>query len=342
MTMNFNFLRIGLVALLSGAMAFGAMAQKKNEKANPTNPSNDKDRVIVMSKKELAETVSRIVEETLKEEEVVVQNNRIDNLIQNRKDRDILTLLLQYRNLQNMFANVMAPQCNGCHQATCSHSQPQTNNVAQTPSSQKDLETLAQLRELEQEIIQLRSMVSNRPSGQNADIMNKLNDINSDLQKRPNADNAEILKSLNDLNRDLQARLQALENKSNNEDDMLRRREEALANRNPARSDVQMMRSVYFKINSDQLSVEGASAIKNVAQFVANNPRSLVLVYGYASIDGPVQHNNELSERRAVSVVKALREAGVPEVAIVKYANGVDTMPAEKENARRVDMQVIF
>lgn len=334
--MNFHFLRAGMAIFLSSAMAFGAMAQQEKTSSKTAPQQNDKDRVIVMSKKELAETISRIVEETLQEEEVVENRNSIDNLIQTGKDRDILTLLLQYRNLQSMFSRVMGSQDPCLHQGSCIHTQPQTNNVPQairSESSPRDLETLAQLRDLEQEVIQLRSELSRRER----------------VANNPTQDNSDIINSLNDLNRDLQARLQALEDKTSKtnqapqvDEDLLRRREEALASRNFARSDVQLMRSVYFQVNSDKLSSEGVSAIKNVANFVANNPRALVLVYGYASIDGPVQYNNELSDRRASSVEKALKEAGVPEVAIVKYGSGVDSVPTEKENARRVDMQVIF
>ena len=109
-----------------------------------------------------------------------------------------------------------------------------------------------------------------------------------------------------------------------------------------SRNNVQLSRSVFFKVNSDVINAEGLEAVRNVADFVINDPRALVLVYGYASIDGPVGFNNKLAAKRAASVIKALQEAGVPAVAIKRYDNGVDTTPAKRTDARRVDMDVIY
>ena len=109
-----------------------------------------------------------------------------------------------------------------------------------------------------------------------------------------------------------------------------------------SRNNVQLSRSVFFKVNSDVLNAEGLEAVRNVADFVIGDPRALVLVYGYASIDGPVDFNNKLAAKRAASVIKALQAAGVPAAAIKRYDNGVDTTPAKRTDARRVDMDVIY
>ena len=109
-----------------------------------------------------------------------------------------------------------------------------------------------------------------------------------------------------------------------------------------SRNNVQLSRSIFFKVNSDVINAEGLEAVRNVADFVINDPRALVLVYGYASIDGPVDFNNRLAAKRAASVIKALQAAGVPAAAIKRYDNGVDTTPAKRTDARRVDMDVIY
>ena len=365
---------VGLcVILLSAAVSTSVEAQQDKRQA----PRQKRDRtervdkgerdgreqVVVMTKQELATLISAIVTAAEEEDssEEVVSNSQTtqqqdinvssgkrcthrydraytdderfaqqrDITITSNKDRDLLYLLLQYHNLNAMkasmpnFAQPIMQPGQPISWGGQTYYPAGSNNVviaqgaqpfapAQTTQAREDKAN--QIQALEEEIARLKvaQQTPQRNDDQIAQQLAALRQQIDELEKAPaqapvyNYDNRQVI------------------------------------HQDRSRNNVQLSRSVFFKVNSDVLNAEGLEAVRNVADFVIGDPRALVLVYGYASIDGPVDFNNRLAAKRAASVIKALQAAGVPAAAIKRYDNGVDTTPAQRTDARRVDMDVIY
>lgn len=328
---------VGLcVILLSAAVSTSVEAQqdkrqaprqKRNRTERVVKGERDRrEKVVVMTKQELATLVNAIVtaaEEKDATEEVrkpaCTHAQQRDITITDDKDRDLLYLLLQYHNLNAMKASVPT-----FAQPVMQAGQPiswggqlyypaGSNNLVVTQGAQGTNDA-DKIKALEDELARLKNAQQNpqRNDDQIAQQLAALRSQIDELEKAPaqtpvyNYDNRRVI------------------------------------HQDRSRNNVQLSRSVFFKVNSDVLNAEGLEAVRNVADFVIGDPRALVLVYGYASIDGPVDFNNRLAAKRAASVIKALQEAGVPAAAIKRYDNGVDTTPAKRTDARRVDMDVIY
>ena len=335
---------VGLcVILLSAAVSTSVEAQQDKRQA----PRQKRDRtervdkgergrrekVVVMTKQELATLVSAIVtaaeENDAEEQQYSTCPQERDITITSNKDRDLLYLLLQYHNLNAMKASapifaqpIMQPgqpiswggqtyyPAGSSHVVIAQGAQP----FAPTQTTQAREDKANQIQALEEEIARLKvaQQTPQRNDDQIAQQLAALRQQIDELEKAPaqapvyNYDNRQVI------------------------------------HQDRSRNNVQLSRSVFFKVNSDVLNAEGLEAVRNVADFVIGDPRALVLVYGYASIDGPVDFNNKLAAKRAASVIKALQAAGVPAAAIKRYDNGVDTTPAKRTDARRVDMDVIY
>ena len=338
---------VGLcVILLSAAVSTSVEAQQDERQAPrqkrdrtervDKGERDGREKVVVMTKQELATLISAIVTAAEEEEENSAQEQQYstcpekrDITITSNKDRDLLYLLLQYHNLNAMKASmpnfaqpIMQPgqpiswggqtyyPAGSSNVVIAQGAQPFA--PAQTAQAKEDKAN--QIQALEEEIARLKvaQQTPQRNDDQIAQQLAALRQQIDELEKAPaqapvyNYDNRQVI------------------------------------HQDRSRNNVQLSRSVFFKVNSDVLNAEGLEAVRNVADFVIGDPRALVLVYGYASIDGPVDFNNRLAAKRATSVIKALQAAGVPAAAIKRYDNGVDTTPAKRTDARRVDMDVIY
>lgn len=316
---------VGLcVILLSAAVSTPVEAQRDRRDA-PRQKCDRTERIekgergqrekeVVMTKQELAMLINAIVTAAEEDEMSNACPQQRDITITSNKDRDLLYLLLQYHNLNAMKAS--APIYTQPGQPINVGGQlyyPAGSNlvVAQGAQGMNDAD---KVKALEEELARLKAAQQNpqrdddQIAQQLAALRSQLNELEKASEKAPvyNYDNRRVI------------------------------------HQDRSRNNVQLSRSVFFKVNSDVINAEGLEAVRNVADFVINDPRALVLVYGYASIDGPVDFNNKLAAKRAASVIKALQEAGVPAAAIKRYDNGVDTTPAKRTDARRVDMDVIY
>ena len=316
---------VGLcVILLSAAVSTPVEAQRDRRDA-PRQKRDRTERVqkgerdqrekeVVMTKQELATLINAIVTAAEEDEMSNACPQQRDITITNNKDRDLLYLLLQYHNLNAMKASV--PIYTQPGQPINVGGQlyyPAGSNLVVTQGAQATNDA-DKIKALEEELARLKA-----------------------AQQEPQRDDDQIAQQLAAL----RSQLNELE-KASNEPPVYNYDNRKIIHQDRSRNNVQLSRSVFFKVNSDVINAEGLEAVRNVADFVINDPRALVLVYGYASIDGPVDFNNKLAAKRAASVIKALQEAGVPAAAIKRYDNGVDTTPAKRTDARRVDMDVIY
>lgn len=318
---------VGLcVILLSAAVSTPVEAQRDRRQA----PRQKRDRTerferserdrrekeVVMTKQELATLINAIVTAAEEDEMNNTCPQQRDITITNNKDRDLLYLLLQYHNLNAMKATPVYTQPGQPINVGGQLYYPAGSNLVVTQGAQgaQGTNDVDKIKALEEELARLKAAQQNpqrdddQIAQQLAALRNQLNELEKASEKAPvyNYDNRRVI------------------------------------HQDRSRNNVQLSRSVFFKVNSDVINAEGLEAVRNVADFVINDPRALVLVYGYASIDGPVDFNNRLAAKRAASVIKALQEAGVPAAAIKRYDNGVDTTPAKRTDARRVDMDVIY
>ena len=318
---------VGLcVILLSAAVSTPVEAQRDRRQA-PRQKRDRTERVerserdrrekeVVMTKQELATLINAIVTAAEEDEMNNTCPQQRDITITNNKDRDLLYLLLQYHNLNAMKATPVYTQPGQPINVGGQLYYPAGSNlvVAQGAQGAQGTNDVDKIKALEEELARLKAAQQNpqrdddQIAQQLAALRSQLNELEKASEKAPvyNYDNRRVI------------------------------------HQDRSRNNVQLSRSVFFKVNSDVINAEGLEAVRNVADFVINDPRALVLVYGYASIDGPVDFNNRLAAKRAASVIKALQEAGVPAAAIKRYDNGVDTTPAKRTDARRVDMDVIY
>ena len=324
--MTKNSIIVGLCVIFLSAVVSTPVEAQRDKRQEPRHDRNRTEQVqrgpqekkVVMTKQELATLISAIVkatEENDAQEETIhpysTCSQQRDIQITNKKDRDLLLLLLQYHNL-----NAMRSSAAAYAQPMTQAGQPinwggQLYYPADIATRIKALEEeLVHLRATQQEALQRapKAQQDNQVAQQLAALRNQINELEKASTQQPiyNYD----------------------------------QHQEIYQDR--SRNNVQLSRSIFFKVNSDVINEEGLEAVKNVADFVINDPRAIVLVYGYASIDGPVAFNNSLAAKRAASVIKALQSAGVPAAAIKRYDNGVDTTPTKRTDARRVDMDVIY
>ena len=73
---------------------------------------------------------------------------------------------------------------------------------------------------------------------------------------------------------------------------------------------------IYFDFKSTRLRAEAARLLQDKAAQMERTSTWMVLIQGYADIQGPVEYNRQLAQRRAETVKQFLVELGVPDTAI--------------------------
>lgn len=84
---------------------------------------------------------------------------------------------------------------------------------------------------------------------------------------------------------------------------------------------------VYFGHNDTQFAAASKQVVQQVADEIKKSPVEEILIHGHTDRSGSTQYNLNLSEKRALSVLEALLELGVPRN-ILKYFAFGETDPA--------------
>lgn len=87
---------------------------------------------------------------------------------------------------------------------------------------------------------------------------------------------------------------------------------------------VNMPQDVLFAVDSAALRPDLTRDIKAVAQNLLRYPNSQIQIVGHTDNTGSASYNQDLSQRRAVSVANVLRESGVPNGRIAAFGRGED------------------
>lgn len=87
---------------------------------------------------------------------------------------------------------------------------------------------------------------------------------------------------------------------------------------------VNMPQDLLFAVDSASLRPDLTSDLRTVASSLLKYPNSRIEVIGHTDNTGSAAYNQDLSQRRAVSVAGVLRESGVPGGRIAAYGRGED------------------
>ena len=96
---------------------------------------------------------------------------------------------------------------------------------------------------------------------------------------------------------------------------------------------VNMPQDLLFTTDSATLRPDLTRDIKAIAANLQQYPSSQIEIVGHTDDTGSSAYNQDLSQRRAVSVANVLREAGVPNSRIAAYGKGEDQPLANATNA---------
>ncbi len=106
---------------------------------------------------------------------------------------------------------------------------------------------------------------------------------------------------------------------------------------------------IWFDFDSDKPKLKPADVVDKIAAVLLEHPEQMVLVYGHASKEGSQEYNQNLSERRAASIVRLLKKKGVPSDQIVSKGFGYTQQYDDSENPyhdisldRRVEIIPVF
>ena len=104
----------------------------------------------------------------------------------------------------------------------------------------------------------------------------------------------------------------------------------------------EIRRDVFFVINSNKITSNEESKIKEVVDFLNANPEAKVVVTGYADAGtGNDRINDAIAAKRAAAVVKALKEKyGIEEARITEDSKGARVQPFSENDKNRVTIMV--
>ena len=98
---------------------------------------------------------------------------------------------------------------------------------------------------------------------------------------------------------------------------------------------VNMPQDLLFATDSASVRPDLTRDLKTVAASLLKYPNSRIEVIGHTDNSGSAAYNQDLSQRRAVSVANVLRESGVPNGRIAAYGRGEDQPSDDQPDARR-------
>jgi len=107
---------------------------------------------------------------------------------------------------------------------------------------------------------------------------------------------------------------------------------------------VNMPQDLLFAVDSATLRPDLTRDIRTVASNLLRYPNSRIEVVGHTDNTGSSAYNQDLSQRRAVSVAEVLRQGGVPNARISAYGRGEDApiatnlSPQGQSQNRRVEI----
>ena len=99
---------------------------------------------------------------------------------------------------------------------------------------------------------------------------------------------------------------------------------------------------VLFAVDQARLNADGVSMAQRLAIVLQQNPKRAVLVEGHTDSTGSTQHNQELSERRAMAVRDALLDLGVArgQIAVRGYGESYPVAPNDTAMNRQLNRRV--
>lgn len=101
--------------------------------------------------------------------------------------------------------------------------------------------------------------------------------------------------------------------------------------------------AAYFETNKSQPTNESTEGIDFILNYLRQNPKASVDIYGHADEIGSTDSNNILSNKRGNSVKEILTKAGISQNRINVVANGEDTsVDSKSEGARSLVRKVTF
>lgn len=99
---------------------------------------------------------------------------------------------------------------------------------------------------------------------------------------------------------------------------------------------------VLFSVDQAKLNADGLRMVQRLATVLQQNPKRAVLIEGFTDSTGSSQHNQELSERRAMAVRDALLDLGSPraQIAVRGYGASFPTAPNDTALNRQLNRRV--
>lgn len=85
---------------------------------------------------------------------------------------------------------------------------------------------------------------------------------------------------------------------------------------------INIKESIMFAHNSDNIEIDEATKIEDVAYLMKEYPDTVVAIKGFASTEGVYEYNLELSKKRAIAVQNAFVAEGIEKERILLSADG--------------------
>ena len=106
-----------------------------------------------------------------------------------------------------------------------------------------------------------------------------------------------------------------------------------LASKKTERGIVITLGDVLFGTDMANLSAAGVESVQTLAKILQQNPQRVVQIEGFTDSTGSAAHNQELSQRRASVVRKALQESGIGQDRMSIFAYGEAFPVAQNDTA---------
>jgi outer membrane protein OmpA-like peptidoglycan-associated protein len=93
----------------------------------------------------------------------------------------------------------------------------------------------------------------------------------------------------------------------------------------------EVLRNIFFDVDSYMLSSQSKSELRNLLKFLSQNPGVIVEIGGHTDLTGKESHNDQLSQLRAHQVYEHLIANGIPSKQLSYKGYGA-TMPLSTNN----------